>query len=268
MKKNILTIDLEEWYHANYSLIKNKNRKSRIVQSTNILLQLLKKTKNKATFFVLGEVAEKNPNLIRKIARDGHEIASHGYNHDLVYMKSKEDFEKDLTKSIEIIETIIHKKVLGYRAPSWSVDKKRTPWFWDVLTCRGLKYSSSLFPFKTFLYGDNLAPRFPFKVNQKILEIPPSTLELFGKRVPFAGGFYFRLFPLCFIKWATNKINETKNPVVFYLHPREIDSKQYKLRLSLKDRFVHYYGIEKARKKFDNLLRIYKTISIRIFLGL
>lgn len=163
---NIFTVDLEDCYHANYRQTENSfdGQASRVEAPTRKLLDLLRKSENKATFFCLGSVAREHPDLIKEILRQGHEIASHGFSHGLVYLQTIEEFKEDLKKSTAVLQNIIGERPVGYRAPSWSVDRKRTEWFWRVLEDHGYRYSSSLFPLRTFLYGDSSAPRFRHKI--------------------------------------------------------------------------------------------------------
>ena len=163
--KNILTIDVEDWYHANYQGNQQDvgHQEERVTDSTLRILNLLDKTNNQATFFVLGEVAEKLPDLIREIQARGHEIASHSFCHRLVYTMNPEEFRADTKKSKEIIENIIGARIIGYRAPSWSLCQQKTPWAFEILQELGFSYDSSMFPFKTFLYGDNQTPIFHHK---------------------------------------------------------------------------------------------------------
>jgi len=265
--KNIFSIDLEDWYHANYPETKiPKNKQKRVVKSTQKLLKLLKKTRSKATFFVLGEIAQSFPKLIQDIYHQGHEIASHSFSHQLVYKQTQKEFEKDLKKSISIIKKITNQKPIGYRAPSWSVNDKQTPWFWKTLKKHGFLYSSSLFPFKTFLYGDNTAPLFIHK-KSSLWEIPPSCLEIFKKRIPFSGGTYLRLLSAPFIKTATKIFNKKyQKPTVFYIHPREIDPHQPQLDLSFKNKFLHYYKINNTQKKLHSILAQFPTQTIKNYI--
>jgi len=259
---NIFSIDLEDWYHSYYSGQPIKTKEFRIVDPTEKILKLLKQTNNHATFFVVGEIAQRHPQLIKEIAKQGHEIACHSLHHQFIYNMTEKQFEKDLLETKEILESLIHKKVVGYRAPAWSVSKEKTPWFWKTLNKHQFKYSSSVFPFKTFLYGDNKANRFYSKIND-LPEIPPSTDKLFSKRIPFSGGFYLRLLPFPAIKFFTKKINDQKKPVIFYIHPREIDPDQPKYNLSLKEKFIHYYNVDKTFSKLEKLLHTYSVVSIK-----
>ena len=272
--KNIFTIDTEEWFHANYedNLFSNSGDNISLIEpEVDVLLQIFDNYHVKATFFVLGFVAEAHPDLIKKIAECGHEIASHGYGHQLVYKQKPEEFRADVLKSKQILEDIVGEGIYGYRAPSWSITDQSL-WALEILEDLGFTYTSSIFPTSNFLYGIPYAPRFKHdcevyqKGNLKIINMPPSTAKVCGKIIPFSGGAYFRLMPTAVINLFTKKINEKeKQPVVFYLHPREIDTKQPKLELKFKDRMIHYYGIRGCKNKLEKILRKNKFMPMRNF---
>jgi len=266
---NIFSVDTEDWFHANYDgtfFTDELKLKSTVEQNVDTFLHCFEESDCKATFFVLGSVAEDYPDMIRKIAASGHEIASHGYGHGLVYKQTPEEFKEDIHKSKSILEDIIGKPVLGYRAPSWSITNESL-WALDILVDEGFKYDSSIFPTKNFLYGIPDAPRFFYKptVNGKILdilEIPPSTMRFASRNIPFSGGFYFRAMPFYFIDKFTSIINKSGNQVLFYLHPREIDPSQPRLKLSKRDELIHYFGIDGCLNKLLKVITKYKTTSI------
>lgn len=268
--KNVFTVDLEDWFHANYEdgLFQNNAAVASTVEvNTDIFLRYFRQYHHTATFFVLGFVAEQHPDLIRRIASEGHEIASHGYGHQLVYKQTPEEFRADIKKGKTMLEDIVGEPVIGYRAPSWSITKKSL-WALRILQEEGFRYDSSIFPFENFLYGIAGAPRFPYSTkmyneNSDLLEIPPSTIAVPGMNIPFSGGFYFRVMPYIIIKLFTNMINRSGKPAVFYLHPREIDPTQPRLNLSKKDAFIHYYGISRCEKKLKNILQQTNFSSIR-----
>jgi polysaccharide deacetylase family protein (PEP-CTERM system associated) len=257
---NVLTIDLEEWYHANYSdglFDDSRQYEERVVHNTRQLLELFERYRAKATFFTLGSVAERHPELLRLIQEKGHEIASHGYGHQLIYKQTEAEFEADLQKSIYFIERATGRKPRGYRAPSWSV-KRETPWVYPVLQRNGIAYDASIFPVKTFLYGIPDAPRLPFQLEYEggsMLEFPTSTVRIGKKNVPFSGGFYFRFLPYGLTRRLFRHMNRAGQPVIFYLHPREIDPQQPRLEhLNVRDSFIHYYQIAGCLNKLEKLL--------------
>lgn len=264
-QKNILQIDVEDWY-CDLDFNDWNFYKPRVVQATNKILSILKETNNKATFFVLGYVAERFQNLIKKIDDEGHEVASHGYQHKRILEQTPQEFEKDLLKSIKILEKITGKKIKGYRAPQFTIVKE-TLWALDIIRKNGLKYDSSIFPVKTPLYGISNSPLYPCCIpNDKnsskkpLLEIPLSVYKIpfIKKKIPIAGGFYLRFLPYFFIKHAIKKINKNGNVAVCYIHPWELDPEKPKIK-SLK--WYHYYRLKSTEKKFRKLLKDFKFIS-------
>lgn len=269
--KNIITIDLEDWYHCN--LGENevlKKRESTVEKNTEEILRLLKENNAKATFFTLGIIGEEFPKLIKRIDQEGHEIASHGYGHELVYELTREQFRADIIKSKQILEKIISKPVIGYRAPSWSITEKNL-WALEELKNNGFKYSSSIFPIKTFLYGIPTAPNYPNypEVNNQIidiLEMPPGTANFIIKKLGFSGGFYFRFFPFFIIKNIIKRRNKKGIPVICYLHPWEIDPNPPALEIRGINKFIHYYGIKRCKKKFEKLLKNFEFTTAQEYM--
>ena len=267
---NIFTIDVEEWFHSNFLddlFDTGKPYEVRVLESTYKLLDHFRTHNVNATFFCLSYVAEKHPELIKDIQKEGHEIASHGSSHCLVYNQTKEAFREDVYKSKCILEDCVQKPIKGYRAPSWSITKDSL-WALDILIDLGFTYDSSIFPINTFLYGIKDAERFSSKptidnIQYDIFEVPPSTFKILGKTMGFSGGFYLRALPLLFIKRQSRIINKKeKNPVIFYLHPREIDKNQPRLKLSVKEHIIQYFNIRSCEKKLINILKTYAFTSI------
>jgi polysaccharide deacetylase family protein (PEP-CTERM system associated) len=266
-----LTIDVEDWYHLNYSSMeshRDRPLESRVQANTEALLATLAEHQAQATFFFLGSVAEQHPGLVHMVQAMGHEIASHGYGHQLVYKQSHNEFRDDVKRSLDTLQAITGQPVKGYRAPSWSISKD-TPWAYEVLAELGLAYSASLFPFSTFLYGDSHAPIVPFVryVNgRKLYEIPASVFKLGPLRVPFGGGFYFRVMPFWVTRVAMYLTNRQGRPVVFYLHPREIDPDQPRLKLPPRDYFVTYFNLAATLSKLQRMLALAPAITISHYL--
>ena len=268
--QNILTFDLEDWYHGNFLFDEygqHSHDQDRVERPTRQILMMLEQNNQKATFFVLGEVAEKFPDLIREIADQGHEVGSHCFEHRLVYNSTKDFFQKDIKKSKEVLEAIIGHPVIGFRAPYWSI-KADTDWVWDILKQTGFQYDASLYPFKTYLYGDNLFPRFHHQIstsiNGKIEEIPATTARFLKYRIPFCGGFYFRILPYRIVKSLTKKVNTKEDqPVVFYFHPYEIDPKKEKSSRGLRNNFILHVNVKKFEKKFSKLIKDHQFTSIK-----
>ena len=274
--KNIFTIDTEDWYHANFEdglFTNDSNVISTVEKNIDRYLELFSENDVKATFFVLGFVVEQHPQMIKKIAAEGHEIASHGYGHQLVYKQTKKEFREDVYKSKGLIEDLIGCEVLGYRAPSWSIIEESL-WALDILEELGFKYNSAIFPTKNFLYGIPYAPRSAHNAtvygkNLKIITVPPGTFKIGRINIPFSGGAHFRLLPEWLIEKFTDYLNHKEHmPVVFYLHPREIDPSQPKLDLKFVDHMIHYYGIDGCEKKLIKILKKYDFETMKDYLKL
>lgn len=260
----LLSFDVEEWFHANYDSLEPgqpEARDDRLMDNIRTILELCADHGARATFFVLGGTAERHPGLVEIIRDAGHEIASHGTSHKPVFSMTPEEFAADLDRSLDILQRRSGVDVVGYRAPSWSVRRDMT-WFFEILERRGMIYDSSLFPAKTYLYGDNRTPRFPFRIG-RLLEIPPSTLNLAGIRMPFSGGAAFRVWPYAILRTGLARFESRGEPGIVYLHPREVDSGGPRLSLPFRDRIVHYAGLRTARKKLARLLAAFPFISFR-----
>jgi polysaccharide deacetylase family protein (PEP-CTERM system associated) len=236
---------------------------------------LLNKYDTKATFFVLGKLAEKYPELIKTISQKGHEIGSHSYSHKTLHELGMKNFEDEIEKTNVILKSITGKSPLGFRAPTFSIDNT-SKWALDILAKHDYKYDSSIFPVKTGLYGVPDAPIFSYNPskdditvhdpNGPIIEYPLSVIKI-GKNIPIAGGFYLRLFPVSFLKYAIDRVN-TKRSVVIYMHPWEMYSYTQKVHLPLIYRFVTYYGVNSAFSKLEHLLKNFTFSPIREVLRL
>ncbi len=265
--KNVLCVDLEDWYHANLaSGIDKMCAENRVVENTKVLLRILRKAQVHCTFFVLGCVAERYPELILRIKKDGHEIASHGYAHQLIYEQTKEEFRQDVRKAKQILESIIHMPVKSYRAPSWSI-REESFWALEILQEEGFQNDSSIFPFKNFLYGVSGAPRFIYssrQYNQKsfLKEFPPSTIRICGVNIPFSGGFYFRFLPFWFISGCIRIMNCKGHACIMYIHPWEIDADTPRISLPIRDRLIQYWGIRGCRNKLIKLVSSFEFVSM------
>lgn len=268
---NALTIDLEFWYTA--ELVREfapKIREDQIVESLEPLLCLLDKHNTKATFFVLGSVAEKYPELIKYIHDKGHEIASHGYSHRTLYDLGKESFDHEIKKSIYILKSITGESPIGFRAPTFSINNS-TKWAFEILEKYGFKYDSSIFPIKTMLYGEPTAPLHIYRPsrhdvtkddpNGNIIEFPMTVWKL-GKNFPICGGFYLRFLPSFFLNSSLKLVNKTK-PAIIYIHPWETYSETPSLNLPRFSKFITYYNINSTLNKFDSLLREFKFTRVK-----
>jgi len=273
---NALTIDLEDWYQVtDFEVAVKKTEwdkyESRVVQNTKRLLKILDEYQVKATFFVLTWNAEKHPELIKEVARHGHEIGTHGHSHKLIYEQSADEFDADIRKSIDVLESIINDKVIGYRAPSFSITEK-TLWALDVLLNNGIKYDSSIFPFKRSLYGIANGPQKPCIIRKQngkqLIELPMSVVRLLGKNIPISGGAYLRVFPYWFFKWGLKQINKQGRPGMVYLHPWEIDADQPKIKIQYKQGYsLHYVNIANTERKLRKLLQDFPFAPIRDILS-
>ncbi len=261
---NILTFDIEEARHMNFGGQNIASDPAGLARGLDSILKMLTDSKAKATFFIVGDLIEPNKDLIRRVANAGHELAFHGMSHKLVYNMSESEFDADISIGKKMLESISGEKVIGYRAPSWSVSAKQTPRFWEILKRVGFEYSSSLFPLKTPLYGDNHAPRFPhFRGTKhgKILEIPVPTAR-FIKNIPFSGGAYFRYLADWERKILEYFWNVSGCPIVYYFHMRDLDLEKSSPEARLMSRVINYWGNARARKRFENLLRYSKFTTI------
>ena len=265
MITNYLTIDVEDYFQvaAFEKQIKPDEWpqfESRVNKNTSGILDTLDLFHVKATFFIVGWIAEKHPELVREISNRGHEVGCHSYKHQRITTLSKDSFREDTKRSKDILENIIGRKVIGYRAPSYTITKK-TIWALDILAELGFEYDSSIFPIYHDTYGIPDAPRFSYKHDGlELIEYPISTALILGRKVPVAGGGYFRLFPYWFTQKALKSINhKEKQPFVFYIHPWEIDPDQPRIKnIPLKSRFRHYNNLSKTSDRFHKLLSDFK----------
>lgn len=267
---NAITVDVEDWFQV--SVLRKQidfkdwdKQQSRIVPNICKILKTFEEYQVKGTFFVLGWIAEKYPEIVLTIKKYGHEIGSHSYAHKIIYEHSKGEFIEDLEKSIAILEHITQERIRYYRAPSFAITKQSL-WALEALSERGILYDSSIFPIKHDLYGMPTMPRFPFLIKfsngKKLIEYPMSTLQLFGENIPFSGGGYLRLLPYWFVKKAIRRINRTGKPAIIYFHPWELDPHQPRLRLNAISRFRHYSNLEDTETKIRALLSEFRFSSL------
>jgi polysaccharide deacetylase family protein (PEP-CTERM system associated) len=266
---NALTIDVEDYFQVN-AFAQCIDRSAwdsmpyRVVNNTHRCLDLLDQYGLKATFFVLGWVAKRSPEIVREIQTRGHEIASHGYGHQLLYNIGPDAFRDDIRRSKHSLEDIAGVAVLGYRAPSYSITGKSL-WAFDILLEEGFRYDSSVFPVVHDVYGIPDAHRFPYSIERALgtlQEFPMSTYEfsLFGKnrRLGVAGGGYLRLLPVRFIEKSIRAINKKhKQPAVLYFHPWELDPEQPRIKAGFKSRFRHYHNLNRTEKKLQHLFNVF-----------
>lgn len=268
---NAMSVDVEDYFQASaFDRVVSRadwhGFESRVVRNTHRLLTLFDQHGVRATFFVLGWVAERFPELVRDIARLGHEVASHGFHHQLIYTLTPEQFREDVRRAKAVAEDAAGCAVVGYRAPSFSVVKP-TLWALDVLLEEGYEYDASIFPIHHDRYGIPDSPRHIHRIERAagaIVEVPGSTVRVGTANLPIAGGGYFRLFPYAWTKWGISRVNTVdQEPVVFYLHPWEIDPGQPRLRVGRTTRFRHYTGLEKTLHRMEKLVSDFRFDSIR-----
>ena len=260
---NAMTVDVEDYFQVSAfeKVIKAGEWDSlpqRVAHNTHRILDMFEQHQVKATFFTLGWVAERHPQLIRRIVENGHELASHGYQHVRVTEQTPEQFRLDLSLSRKILEDLGGVPVIGYRAASYSICS-RNLWALEVLAEEGYQYSSSIYPVKHDLYGIPDAPRFAYHPEnaEKLLEIPISTLNILGRNLPCGGGGFFRLYPYQVSKAAYRFLNnQERQPGIFYFHPWEIDPEQPRQQnLRFKTRFRHYLNLGRMENRLNQLLQ-------------
>jgi len=260
---NALTFDVEDWFQVENlrSVVRVEDwdkYESRVGRNTVKILNMLKDNNIKATFFILGWIAERCPDLVQHIAEDGHEVASHGYSHRLLSTMSKEEFKQDILLSKAILEDLTKKEVVGYRAPSFTIIKD-TLWAVEILKEAGFRYDSSIFPVSFHdRYGFNGIATTPFYFPNGLLEIPLSTVKIFKFQIPLGGGGYFRLFPYLYFHHFFKYLNSRNREVVFYLHPWELDHNQPRLHPPFFLKVRHYVNLHKTEKKLKLLLKNFK----------
>ena len=264
---NFMSVDLEDYY-CDLLFSEWSKFEPRVEQNTHIILDLFDKYDVKATFFTLGYIGERFPDLVKEIHTRGHEIASHSYAHLDLRKSTKENIEKDLIKSINILEKIIGRKISGFRAPFFSLDSNS---FWAMqIIGKYFKYDSSIFPTKTPLYGIPNAPRFQYNPSlenpimedkdSKMIEIPLATYKFpFIRNIPIAGGFYLRFLPYFLIKKGIKKINSSSNRAMIYIHPKDLDEKMPKIK---EYNWYYYHNLKGGLKKFEKLLQDFNFSSV------
>ena len=257
---NALTVDLEDWYHvcgaeATGDPSRWESYESRVCRNTERILSLLRAAGTRATFFVLGYIAEREPALIHAIARDGHEVATHGHLHRRVFEMSPMEFEEDLVRSLDAISAACGSPVVGYRAPEWSI-RSHTLWALSVLRKRGILYDSSMVPMTRM--GERSFPRFPCRFATEhgdIHEFPLTTVRCFGEHLPISGGLPLRLVPYFYVVSHIRRLNEAGRPALVYVHPWEFDLEQPRIDLPWSRRFMHGFNLSATPRKVAGLPR-------------
>lgn len=265
--RNALTFDFEDWYQGLEIPCAEWCRfEGRIRRSGERLLQILADSQVRATFFVLGKVAEEHPDLVKEIAAAGHEIGTHGTDHQFVYRLGREQFRNQMAECIGRLEDLTAVRILGYRAPYFSITRDSL-WALDILTQLGIAYDSSIFPVMNYRYGIPDAPRWPHEVKTSdgrvLMEFPVSTVSIMGCNLPVAGGAYFRLYPYWASRTALRSINRQGRPFTFYLHPWELDPGHARLPLPWRVAFTHYHNLESTEQRLRRLLRDFEFAPMR-----
>lgn len=266
-----MSIDVEDYFHVSaLAPAAPRSRWSefecRVERNTDRLLQLFASRQVTATFFILGWVAERYPALVKRIAAQGHEIASHGYWHQLVYDLTPQEFAEDVRTTKKLLEDHTGQPVWGYRAPSYSITQ-RSLWALDVLLEAGYRYDASVFPIHHDRYGIPDAPRHAHAWTRPggvLAEVPPATVRIGSVNLPMAGGGYFRLLPYAWTHWGVSHLNQREQaPAVFYLHPWEIDPEQPRLPATLLSRVRHYRNLDQTARRLERLLRDFAFGPVR-----
>jgi polysaccharide deacetylase family protein (PEP-CTERM system associated) len=272
---NLLGIDFEEWYHPEL-IQKNidiKEKEPKIVRGIDKILDWLRKNETNATFFLVGEILEENPELLDKITLEGHEIAFHSMHHKKLDLQNKEEFTQELLE----FQRLCKNKSKGFRAPTFSLNKSSS-WVIDVLSKYNYQYDSSVVPAKTQLYGIPNAETKPYKITKnnlesnsedgKIIEFPLLTTKILGKRIPAGGGFYLRTLPMKFLENAINHNISRNIPSTFYIHSWELTPEfMPKLDLPWKDKFITYYNLNNALSKMDKIIKKFEFTSFEKYIS-
>ncbi len=267
---NALSFDLEDWYQVLYfeghiSRDEWPQQESRLAATTEKVLDILEEHRTRATFFVLSWNAVRMPSLVEQIHRRGHEIASHGFAHHLVYRQGPTGFAEDLARSLRVLREITGQPVRGYRAPSFSITRE-SGWAFEILMDHGVEYDSSVLPARRPYCGVPDAPRGPWLVNgaagRSLTELPPSTLRILGHNIPFSGGGYLRALPYRVVRWGLRRVNRAGLPGVVYLHPWELDPDHPVLPIRRSHRVQHYVNLRRTESKLRRLLGDFRFVPM------
>ena len=263
--KNILTVDVEEAFHRNDVHLSRQQREllgGRLVKQTERLVAILRAAGQRGTFFVLGEVAEHYPGLVKQLVEDGFELGLHGYHHCLVYEQGEEEFHSEIYAAKALLEGIGGKDVVGFRAPSWSITQKSL-WALRILADIGFQYDSSILPATAYLGGIHRShPDIHWRGEAAIIEVPPSIFRIGRLRLPFSGGLYLRMLPYRFIRYCIKRLNNRGLPCVIYLHPWELDPELPRLRLGWKGRYALYHNLDSVQYKVERLLAEFSFVPV------
>lgn len=268
--KNVLTVDLEDWFSVEafntvYHFRQWDELISVVEAATDRILEMFQQRGVRSTFFVLGWIADRYPQLVARVAAAGHEIACHSYYHRMTCSLTPEEFRKDTELAMMAINKACGARPLGYRSPSWGMRRDMT-WAFKILVDMGFRYDSSIYPIKHDIYGDPSSPDTTFEINlnsgQKLIEIPGSTIKLFGRRIPIGGGGWLRQFPYWFTRWGIRRLNQKNIPAVVYFHPWELDPNIPRVKLDLKNRIRQYGSLGTMETKVASLLADFDFCSV------
>ena len=264
MITNALTIDVEDYFQVSAfaPYIRRDEWDSlecRVERNVDRILEMLAGNRIHATFFTLGWIAERYPQLVRRIVAGGHELASHGYGHERASDLTQAAFSDDITRAKQLLEDLGGVEVRGYRAPSFSIGVNNL-WAFDSLARAGYRYSSSIYPIKHDHYGMPDSPRFAYRVGAGLLEVPVTTVRLMKRNLPSSGGGYFRLLPYPVSRWLMRRVNTVdREPAIFYFHPWEIDPDQPRVAgVDAKSRFRHYVNIGRNERRLQQLMQDFR----------
>ena len=271
---NAFTIDVEDYFQVSalapyISRDQWDHTPCRVERNVDCILQLLDEADAHATFFTLGWIAERYPQLVRRITDNGHEVASHGYQHERASELDRRAFLADIRLAKAVLEDVAGAAVSGYRAPSFSINGAND-WAFDCLAEAGYRYSSSIYPIRHDHYGMPDAPRFPYRSRDGLLEVPITTTRFMSRNWPAGGGGYFRLMPYAMSKWLIRRVNEVDGQsAIFYFHPWELDPEQPRVPgIDAKTRFRHYVNLHRTEDRLRQLLRDFRWDRVdRVFLG-
>jgi len=271
---NALTIDVEDYFQV--SAFADRIARSdwdalpcRVERNIDRILELFAEADAHATFFTLGWIAERYPDVVRRISAAGHEVASHGFEHRRASEQKRDEFLADIRLAKAVLEDIAGQEVHGYRAPSFSVGRAN-PWAFDCMSEAGYKYSSSIYPIRHDHYGIPDGPRFAHQIRPGLLEVPVATIRMLSKNLPAGGGGYFRLLPYAVSRWSIRRINTVdRKPAMFYFHPWELDPDQPRVAgITAKTRFRHYLNLHRMQPRISRLLADFRwDRADRVFLG-
>lgn len=258
------SVDVEDYFMSPESIRFEdwESYPSAIHEGMKNCLALLNEYNAKATFFYVGWLAERYPEIVKWAYEAGHEIGTHTYTHKFIHEMDEPEFEVSLKRSIEVLNAAVPNAcIAGHRAPAFSLDRSKT-WQFSILKKYGIEYDSSITPHSTYLYGDQHAPRFPYHWHE-VLEIPPSVIEVMGKRLPAGGGGTLRILPDWYLQWARKRFEREGYPLVIYMHPWEFVPDHPPIKLPFKQQIIHYTGLRSVERKLRNLFSKYQCITMK-----